>query len=193
MSGMRITGSEMDQPRTNHLEDRYIENQGLWIRLVLSRYEVRLTRYAARITLDVERARDVVQEAFLRLIREDRARVEPMLAEWLFTVCRNLALDVRGKEKRMQTLSEEQARFAPCTALPPLEVVEKQETRAEVMKMVECLPGNQQEVIRLKFQEGLSYREISRVTSLTVSHVGVLIHNAMKTLRLRFSSSSDLA
>ena len=44
---------------------------------------------------------------------------------------------------------------------------------------------NQQEVLRLKFQHGLSYREISGVTELTVSHVGVLIHNGLKALRAR--------
>jgi len=185
---MRMTGSEMQQPQTLPTTE-----QGTWIRSVLSRYEIPLTRYASRITLDVERARDVVQEAFLRLVREDSRRVEPILAEWLFTGCRNLALDVRGKEKRMQPLSEERIRVERCPAPTPLAVAENQEARAEVMKMVEGLPGNQQEVLRLKFQEGLTYREISGITQLSVSHVGVLIHEALKTLRLRFPSGSDLA
>ena len=54
----------------------------------MDRYEGQLVRYAARITGDVERGRDVVQDAFLRLCREDRAKVDGHLAEWLFTVCR---------------------------------------------------------------------------------------------------------
>jgi RNA polymerase sigma-70 factor (ECF subfamily) len=37
--------------------------------------------------------------------------------------------------------------------------------------------------VRLKFQNGLSYEEISRVTNRTVNTVGVLIHIALKTLR----------
>jgi RNA polymerase sigma-70 factor (ECF subfamily) len=37
--------------------------------------------------------------------------------------------------------------------------------------------------VRLKFQAGLSYREISRVTELSVSNVGYLIHTAIRTLR----------
>jgi RNA polymerase sigma-70 factor (ECF subfamily) len=55
---------------------------------------------------------------------------------------------------------------------------------------VERLPANQQEVIRLKFQSGLSYREISRVTGLTVSHVGVLIHTGLKSIRIKLSPAT---
>ena len=44
--------------------------------------------------------------------------------------------------------------------------------------VVEELPDRQQEILRLKFQGGLSYKEIADVMDLTISHVGVLIHNA---------------
>ena len=51
------------------------------------------------------------------------------------------------------------------------------------LDLLEQLPGNQQEVIRLKFQNGLSYREISGITGLSVSNVGVLIHYGLKAIR----------
>jgi RNA polymerase sigma-70 factor (ECF subfamily) len=43
-------------------------------------------------------------------------------------------------------------------------------------------------VLRLRFQEGLSYKEIAGVMQLTVSHVGVLIHNGLKSLRARLDA-----
>jgi len=45
------------------------------------------------------------------------------------------------------------------------------------------LSVNQQEVLRLKFQHGLSYRQIAEVTRLTVTNVGFLIHAGLKKLR----------
>jgi RNA polymerase sigma-70 factor (ECF subfamily) len=48
---------------------------------------------------------------------------------------------------------------------------------------VDGLPDNQQEVVRLKFQNGLSYREISCITKLSVSNVGYLIHTAIQKIR----------
>lgn len=61
--------------------------------------------------------------------------------------------------------------------------VELQDTSSEVLRLLETLPENQQEVVRLKFQNGLSYREISEITGLSVSNVGYLLHAAIQTLR----------
>ena len=52
-----------------------------------------------------------------------------------------------------------------------------------LLVLLERLPPRQQEVLRLKFGAGLSYKEIARITSHSVSYVGVLIHEGMKALR----------
>jgi RNA polymerase sigma-70 factor (ECF subfamily) len=54
---------------------------------------------------------------------------------------------------------------------------------------VSTLSAPVQEVLRLKFSHGLSYREIAEVTGLTVSHVGVRIHEGMTILRRRLAGS----
>ncbi len=71
----------------------------------MERFERPLVAYAARITGDVESGRDVVQDAFLRLCHEGPG-VRDHLAQWLYTVCRNRALDIRRKEHRMTPLTE---------------------------------------------------------------------------------------
>jgi len=55
--------------------------------------------------------------------------------------------------------------------------------RSVVLKMLARLPENQQEVIRLKFQHQMSYREISRITGHSESNVGFLIHRGIKSIR----------
>jgi RNA polymerase sigma-70 factor (ECF subfamily) len=61
--------------------------------------------------------------------------------------------------------------------------MEGDEQVAGVMSILNTLPANQQEVIRLKFQGELSYQEISHITKLSVSNVGFLIHTGLKTIR----------
>jgi RNA polymerase sigma factor (sigma-70 family) len=156
-----------------------------WIRAAVSKYEQPLTSYALRMTGDIERARDAVQETFLRLCREDRSKIEAHLAEWLYSVCRSRALDSQRKEKRMSAYSATQAGAPEATAPAPHESVEQKESTGIMLETLANLPPNQQEVIRLKFQHGMSYREISRITSLSVTNVGFLIHTGLKTLRQR--------
>ena len=156
-----------------------------WLRSAVERFEAPLTRYAASITGDAERARDVVQDTFVRLCAQSRAQINGCLAEWLFTVCRHRALDVWRKESRMTALTQtdldEQATGEPT----PAAAMERNESASVLLQFVSALPRNQQEVVRLKFQAELSYEEISRVTKLSVGNVGFLLHTAIKTLRAR--------
>ena len=52
-----------------------------------------------------------------------------------------------------------------------------------MLRLLDELPDNQQEVIRLKFQNGMSYKEIQDVTNLSISNIGYLIHVGIKTMR----------
>lgn len=141
------------------------------------------------ITGDLECARDVVQDTFLRLCRqpdEIRNRAVP----WLFRVCRNRALDLRRKESRVSSVPEV-SQTEPSSSDPdPFQRMERKEALSEISNALLALPRNQQEVIRLKFQSGLSYREISEVTKLSVSNVGFLMHTGLKGIRRRLEKRS---
>jgi RNA polymerase sigma-70 factor (ECF subfamily) len=111
--------------------------------------------------------------------------VEGHLAQWLFTVCRNRALDVQRKERRMTPLSEVELETRENGEPSPAAAAAQHEAAHNVRAMLADLPPNQREVVRLKFHGQLSYQEISAITSLSVSNVGFLLHTAIKTLRGR--------
>jgi len=161
-----------------------------WIQSVLARYEQPLIRYAAHITRDIERAREVVQDTFLKLCRKKPSLDKDRLTPWLYTVCRNGALDVRRKEKRMTGIDEAQLHQVPTKPQFPA-VLEQNEQLAEVMQILNTLPENQQEVLRLKFQGDFSYQEISRITDLSIGNVGFLIHTGLKTIRETIQKKPD--
>ncbi len=163
-----------------------------FVRAAVDQFERPLTLYAAKLLGNVEAARDVAQDTFLRLCAQPRAEVEPRLAEWLFTVCRNRALDVLRKESRMSRTSPELLEHRPAAGPEPPDLVEQRESAAQVTKMLELLPESQQEVIRLRFQNGFSYAEISRISGHSVSNVGYLLHHGIKTLRCRLVDAPAL-
>jgi RNA polymerase sigma-70 factor (ECF subfamily) len=160
-----------------------------WFRSVVQQYEGQLVRYAARLLGDVERARDVVQETFLRLCRQPRAAVQDAVRPWLFTVCRRQAIDVRKKEQRMKALSDEHADSITSPLVDPQGAAELAETAGRASALLGRLPENQREVIRLRIQNGLSYREISGVTGLSVSNVGFLIHQGISRIRQQLNAA----
>lgn len=154
-----------------------------WVRDAVDRFQGPLLLYATRLLRDPEGARDVVQETFLKLCASDRPAIDGHLAEWLFTVCRNRALDVLRKEQRMSQLREEQVHHCSSPDPGPLDLVERRELGRRALELLDTLPASQREVLRLKFQNGFSYQEISRISGHSISNVGYLIHAGIKTLR----------
>jgi len=73
-------------------------------------------------------------------------------------------------------------------ARPQLQRLELADESARVLEAVEELTDAQQDCLRLKFQEGMSYREISGITGMSVSSVGFTLHTALKILRQRLGN-----
>lgn len=160
-----------------------------WIWEAVERFEGPLIRYARKILGgDSERARDVVQETFLKLCGQDREAVEPILGVWLYRVARNGAIDVLRKERRMSEFADGAEEGLSGSGSEASEGMERREAAARAAEWLERLPGPQREAIRLKFEGGFSYKEIASITGHSVSYVGVLIHTGMKTLRARFEA-----
>ena len=162
-----------------------------WVGSVLAEYEQPLIRYAVRITGDAERARDVVQDVFVRLCDVDPGEMNGRMPAWLYTVCRNRALDVLRKDGRMQTVADKRIELSDAAKHEPSFVLERKETASRVGLIIDDLPANQREVLALRFEHDLSYRDIAAVTSLTVSNVGYLIHTAIRTLRERLAAADS--
>lgn len=154
-----------------------------FVEQAMADFESPLIGYAITILNDTELARDVVQDTFVRLCQQDPDKVRDSLKSWLFTVCRNRALDVLRKDKRIQPLEEASWKKIAGTDLQPDEHADTQERLSVVMRLLDRLSDNQREVILLKFQQGLSYEEISKITGLTSGNIGFLIHTGLKRAR----------
>lgn len=149
------------------------------IRLAVRQYQQPLVRYASRLLRDGERARDVVQETFLRLCDKPDVAADGHLAPWLYRVCRSRAIDLMRKESRMPPGSFPSA----AATIDPSQAAEATDDHAAIRRLLDQLPDNQQEVVRLKFQDGLTYKQIAEVTGLTPATVGNYLHTALKTIR----------
>ena len=164
-----------------------------WLQSVFNRLQRPLVGYAYKLLGgDWSLAQDCVQEAFVRLCREPRERVESHVDAWLFKTCRNRAMDIHRREARMTFHTDSVA----LTTLSSREHdPEQQAVTAEqhqrIDREISSLPRLEQEVVLLRLGQGLSYKQIAEVMELSVSHVGVLLHQAMVRLRQAMAGDSD--
>jgi RNA polymerase sigma-70 factor (ECF subfamily) len=172
----------MNQQSDSSAENSRTEGDD-WIKAAMAEHQGALLRYAHHFVHDIDTARDIVQDTFLKLCRQDQDEMRPKLVKWLFTVCRNRAIDIKRKESRMKPSPDYQLEERPDASPDAQGQLVKKEAAAGLLQHVALLPDRQQEILRLKFNGGLSYRQIAEVTGLTVTNVGVILHTAIGKLR----------
>jgi len=152
---------------------------------VMSQYQAALLRYAARVLNNEEAAQDVVQEAFIRLhanwskVLKRRVPVKG----WLFRTTHNAAVDYIRKESRLRDLHERQSKGIDCPAIGDDERQREREERLGlVLDHLGVLRSKEREVLVLRLQEEMSYKEIAAVIKRSEGYVGSLIHDATKKL-----------
>jgi RNA polymerase sigma-70 factor (ECF subfamily) len=148
-----------------------------------------LLGYALRYTGGFALAEDVVQEAFMKLHAQFEQVEKPR--QWLYRTVHNLALNHRrasGKTvslNQSQSSENENASSAADTADPAL-LPDEQIIRLEGIGLVRLslatLDDRSREVIRLKFNDELSYKDIAARTGLTAGNIGFILHRALKTI-----------
>ena len=153
----------------------------------VARYHRPLVAYALSQTGNLQRAQDAAQDTLLKLCQQPADKLEqdilPRLAPWLFTVCRNAVIDLHRKESRM-TPAPGITQGAVASVEPtPADHADTNDQHDHLLGLVASLPSHQREVVQLRFQGGLAYREIAEVTGHSVSYVGVLLHEAIAALR----------
>lgn len=147
-----------------------------------------LLGYALRLTGAREVAEDLVQEAFMKLHAQFEEVREPR--RWLYRTVHNLALNHRRDNAKIVSLSPPPSsssdRSDAMDTTDPQPLPDEQIARLEGIGLVRlslaALDERSREVVRLKFNEDLSYAQISERTGLKTGHVGYLLHHALKAI-----------
>jgi len=164
-----------------------------WVLAALDEFEGRLLRYSQRLLGGVGRqasdeARDVVQFVFLRLCDQQPEEIGDRLAQWLYTVCRNRALDALRSNGRVgfavpAAESEEGGQSPPYSReIDPADSAEQTELHALLRALIDELPTNQREALDL-WADGFNYQQIASIIDRQEGHVRVLVHRGLKALR----------
>ncbi len=153
---------------------------------LVHRHEARVFRVAKNLVGSDEDARDVAQEAFLRVFRSLSAfDFEHAFSTWLYRIVTNLAIDHlrrRRPQWSMQGLDEEQGevQLADPRLATPHETLERAELSGEVRACMEALAPHFQSVLVLREIEGLACNEIAEIVGATHVTVRWRLHRGRK-------------
>jgi RNA polymerase sigma-70 factor, ECF subfamily len=155
-------------------------------------YQHRLFRYLLYLTGNRELSEDLFQETWMRVLqRGGQYNGAARFDTWLFTIARNLVIDVRRK-RTMASLEElcdtgdDERPFEPAASEPtPLDTCLMRENSERVAEALLTLDPLSREVLVLRFHEELALEEIAKVTRAHLSTVKSRLYRGLAALRPR--------
>jgi len=143
-----------------------------------------LLRYTYKLVQNPDVSQDIVQEAFMKLHAQFGQIRQPR--HWLYRTTHNLALNhLRAGRKIVPLDFDDQPQndeAGPAIEPAPDQHLQRAEAVEKTRHCLATLDERGRQLIRLKFEEGLSYREISDQTGLSIGNVGYILHHTLKRL-----------
>jgi RNA polymerase sigma-70 factor, ECF subfamily len=159
------------------------------------KYQTYVYNISLGMLSNTEDAADVTQETFLRLHRSmDSFRGDSSFSTWLYRVAVNLCITElrRRNRSRFQFLDDvihnEDVPLHEEPSPHPEEVVQQQEERQIVHRVLSMLPPDYRAVMVLRHFQQLAYEEIAEVLGLSISQVKTRLFRARKMFKDRFES-----
>ena len=159
------------------LLDMYQQGHREAVSQLLERHTRRVRDYVRMMVKDNDVADDLTQEILIKVVKvldegryTDKGRFQP----WLLRIAHNRVLDYFRAQKQVKTINESSVGYdilgSKNMAEPSIEEEIISEQRAEEIRaLVEELPEEQREVVKMRYYEGLSFKEIAELTGVSIN------------------------
>jgi RNA polymerase sigma-70 factor (ECF subfamily) len=169
-------------------------------RVLVERYQARAYRLALRVLRDEERARDAVQDAFLKAyVNLERFEGRSSFYTWLYRLVMNLCLDARRRDQSSRVIATPEPadldRLGSPDARPvdemtfreheqgPEAALDRGQLRVALARAIDELPDAARETLILREVEGLSYAEIAEALNIPKGTVMSRLHYARRRVQ----------
>ncbi len=165
------------QKKDFELVKQFIEGDQKSIEILINRHKDRVYTYIVLIVKDTQLAEDIFQDTFIKVIkslRKGKYQEKGIFVSWVMRIAHNLIIDFFRKSKHLKTYSSEDGEMDVFNSKKLAEdniedLLINDQIASDVRKLVNMLPDEQKEVILLRHYGGLSFKEISEQTNVSIN------------------------
>lgn len=180
--------------KENWLVSRAIKGDAEAFGSLYTHYLEAIYRYIYFRIGDETEAEDLTEEVFVRAWEAlpSYQTSEYPFKSWLYRIAHNLVVDHRRKRKP-DSLPEAELLAMPSGTTPPEDVIMSRQEAAAVAEAIQYLAEDEQQVVILRFIEGLSHKEISQIIGKSEGASRVVQHRALLKLYRYLVSNRKIA
>lgn len=159
------------------LVNKFIQGDSTSFEALVIRYKDRVFTYIIMIVKNYDLANDIFQDTFIKVmksLRKKKYEERGSLISWIIRIAHNLIIDHFRKEKRLQTVSNDDKEIdlfnSPKFSDSNIEeIIIKEQIEGDVRKLLDTLPNEQKQVVLLRLYGDLSFKEISELTGVSIN------------------------
>lgn len=172
---------------------RFLEGDNEGFVEIIRDYKDGLMLYLNGYVHDIHDAEDLMEDTFVKLYAKRPKFSEKFsFKTWLYTIGRNVAIDHLRKEKRGRIRSiEDMNDTVADISLPETEYLKKEDS-VLILSAMDCLKSDYRQTLYLKYFEGLSNDEISRVMGRSRRQVENLLYRGKQALKIILEQEGSL-
>ncbi|MBO4344424.1 MAG: RNA polymerase sigma factor [Victivallales bacterium] len=181
-----FAGRTYQDESDNTLKKWMCEGDAKAFEQIFIRYNERIVSYASRYINSIDLAKDICQEVFIKLIEKPPAvLLYDNLGPWLFRVTRNLAIDKRRRRK-FEVTGEDNMPEAR-EEHTPLKTLTDNNDAEVVRSLVEKLPEEIREVVKLRIFGDVPFKDIAVILGIPQGTALWRMHRALELLRIEWN------
>lgn len=154
----------------------YLDGNEAAFETLLLRHKQRIYSHIFMLVKNHDQANDIFQETFIKVVRtlkSGKYKEEGKFLPWVMRIAHNLAIDTFRRKKKMQMVrgDDDYDPFATIEydSLNVEENLVKDQIYDDVKGLIELLPEEQQEVVRMRIYEELSFKEIAERSDVSIN------------------------
>lgn len=159
------------------LIQRYLEGDENSLELLINRHQNRIFGYIIMVMKDRQLADDIFQDTFIKVINTLKAgsyKEEGKFLQWTMRIAHNLMIDHFRKAKRMPKVESRREDFDIMDTVRVLDdsVEQKmitEQIHSDLRKLIELLPPEQKEVLKMRHYSKMSFKDIAEVTEVSIN------------------------
>ncbi len=167
----------LNQLTDDQLVSLYQSGKNKAFEILLERYKSKVYTYIFLIVRNRELTEDIFQDTFIKAIatiQQGRYVESGRFLGWINRIAHNLIIDYYRREKNENTFSSDAVDYdvlnnANITEKSIEDVISNEQVFSDVVRLIDFLSESQQEVVRMRFFEDLSFKEIAEKTDVSIN------------------------
>ncbi len=156
---------------------QYLDGNKASLDTLINKHKSKVFSYILMVVKNRELAEDIFQDAFIKVIRSLHAgkyNDEGRFVSWVMRIAHNLIIDHYRKDKQLKTISDDDSEVPLLDTVQFAEVTVEQnmvveQIHKDIKHLVEKLPDEQKEVVKLRYYYDMSFKEIADLTGVSIN------------------------